>query len=103
MKISISDCAATEIRSRMKRDDVAFTLVYDTEGCGCAVNGVPILVVTTMNESKLSHVDSNIFTFYINEKHKIFFEELMEIDCQNHQLILKSTQQIYTQHLPIKR
>ena len=72
-------------------------LVFDTEGCGCSVNGVPTLwLVSQANADDLIRCD-RYFQFIYKAKDEIFFEENMKIDFHegNKSYILKSNNQIY--------
>lgn len=105
MKLILSETAIVKLMSKVKSDYATFLLSYDTEGCGCAVNGIPVLRIISNNDldNYYEVIESNRFTFYIRKRHTIFFEDLMTVDYKNQNLVLASDQQIYTHDLPIKR
>lgn len=72
-------------------------LVYDSEGCGCAVNGVPSLWLVTNPEPKDLHADAEPFKVVFSPKHEVFFEDELKIDyrADKKSYILKSNGQIY--------
>lgn len=77
--------------------DPKLKLVYDAEGCGCAVSGVPTLwqVGQTGQDDELA--ETNAFHLTYEPRHEVFFEEEMTIDYDpvTRAFRLKSRQQTY--------
>ncbi|OPH47181.1 hypothetical protein BC351_11800 [Paenibacillus ferrarius] len=97
MNITFTETAIDRITPLLAGDDAVLNLVFDTEDCGCSVNGVPTLwIVSKANEEKLV-AETNRFTLTYKAKDEIFFEENMTIDFheKNKSYILKSNNQIY--------
>jgi uncharacterized protein YqkB len=102
MRITFSIEAKKYLETLVRADNI-LVLFYDTEGCGCAVNGVPILKVETEQvKGDLVKINTNDFSVFMYEKHLIFFDDDMRIHFDNNSLRLSSTNQIFTAHLVIK-
>ncbi|GFZ90304.1 hypothetical protein GCM10008018_40700 [Paenibacillus marchantiophytorum] len=96
MNVTFTDTAIDRIAPLLQEDSV-LNLVFDTEDCGCSVNGVPTLwIVPKANEEKRV-AETNQFKLTYKAKDEIFFEEKMTIDFhdKNKSYILKSNNQIY--------
>lgn len=96
MHITFTDSAKQQL-SYLYDGNVLLSLVYDTEGCGCAVNGVPTLWLVSEAESTDSEAEAEPFKVIYSPKHEIFFEENLKIDydISKKSYILKSNNQIY--------
>ncbi|CAN7577351.1 hypothetical protein LJR153_004208 [Paenibacillus sp. LjRoot153] len=97
MNITFTDTARQRLTSWMDQNNTLLKLVFDTEGCGCSVNGVPTLwLVSAANADDISAV-TDTFPLIYKAKDEIFFEENMKIDFHegNKSYILKSNNQIY--------
>jgi uncharacterized protein YqkB len=74
-------------------------LVYDSEGCGCAVSGVASLWLVSESEGDELRAETNAETLPITflKRHEIFFEEQMQLDYSEERLAfrLSSKGQIY--------
>ncbi|GAA3406866.1 iron-sulfur cluster biosynthesis family protein [Paenibacillus hodogayensis] len=99
MYIEFTDSAAEWIRSRFFTANAsgAIRLAYDTEGCGCAVNGVAALwlVASPVEDDQLAR--TNWFTVFYDPRQQLFFEDKLVVDRKADQqaLVLKSSQQTY--------
>ncbi|MFN7251223.1 MAG: iron-sulfur cluster biosynthesis family protein [Anaerobacillus sp.] len=102
MRITFSIEAKNYIETLVRADQI-LVLFYDTDGCGCAVNGVPILKVETEEvKVNLIRINTNDFSVYMYEKHLIFFDDDMKLHLDNNSLRLSSNNQIFTAKLVIK-
>jgi uncharacterized protein YqkB len=77
--------------------DGILKLVYDTEGCGCAVNGIASLWLVAEPGPLDAEAESQPIRVLYNPRHEIFFEEHLIIDYQlkSKSYIIKSNSQIY--------
>ncbi|OCT14211.1 hypothetical protein A8709_25600 [Paenibacillus pectinilyticus] len=97
MNITFTDTAKQRLTPYLEQNNTLLKLVFDTEGCGCSVNGVPTLwLVSTANAEDVSAITDTIPLIY-KAKDEIFFESNMKIDFHegNKSYILKSNNQIY--------
>ena len=81
----------------MEQNNTLLKLVFDTEGCGCSVNGVPTLWLVSRQMRRILSAETDVFPLIYKAKDEIFFEENMKIDFHegNKSYILKSNNQIY--------
>ena len=103
MNIQITPVALTRLQEICKLATPKLYLIYDNEGCGCAVNGVPHLLVVEQPPAYVAIAQTVGVEIYFNPLHALYFEEHMTIDYNPERLAfaLKSSQQIYTNDLRI--
>ena len=86
MQLQISEQAATKLKTQMTDDlNFAYHLIYDTEGCGCAVNGVPTLKWLPLNHDphkKFIAIADSPIPVRISENDAVFFEEKLKLDFE---------------------
>ncbi|MDB4868913.1 MAG: iron-sulfur cluster biosynthesis family protein [Cohnella sp.] len=101
MKVLWSSDAVEELRKRYGSDVKIWRLVYDTEGCGCAVNGVPALWAVNAPEPGDTAADSDPFTLWHDPRHALYFEDTLRISYQpeTRSFRLASDGQIYTSRM----
>lgn len=97
MNITFSDTAKQRLTPLVEQNNTLLKLVFDTEGCGCSVNGVPTLWLVNEANAEDVPAETNTIPLIYKAKDEIFFEENMKIDFQegNKSYILKSNNQIY--------
>ena len=99
MYIHFTEAAAEYVRAKYFTDSSAgaIKLAYDTEGCGCAVNGVAAFWIVDHPDEDDRLAASNMFTVFFDPKQELFFEERLVADRKPGQqsLVLKSSQQTY--------
>ena len=96
MKIKITQAAAKKIQEKTAGQTGFLKLKYDTEGCGCAVNGVIALWFVPEVDKDNIMVETNEQPIYMEKAKLVFFDEQMTIDFseQANCFQLKSPQQI---------
>ena len=103
MKIEWSEEAAKALRDRFGTEPGPLKLVYDAEGCGCAVSGVPALWVVDAPLPDDVRAESDAFELWHERRHEIFFDEALRIgylpDVRSFSLV--SDTQIYTNRLAV--
>ncbi|MCR2820311.1 iron-sulfur cluster biosynthesis family protein [Lederbergia panacisoli] len=82
MKISISEEAARQIERKMDEKDLILKLKYETDGCGCAVSGVPTLQLISKQDLDKNDIliETDKLDVYMEKSKTIFFDEEMKID-----------------------
>ncbi|MGZ9584127.1 iron-sulfur cluster biosynthesis family protein [Paenibacillus marinisediminis] len=100
MEIQMTD-SAIEAIIVLRHDSGLIRLSYDTDGCGCAVNGVPSIWIIDQPSPFDEQVSSNApFPVVIDHHHAIFFEEQLFLDAMGAGIFrLSSKQQIYSTHV----
>jgi len=102
MHIAFTAAAADAIGQAMSRAKKGrLKLVYDTEGCGCAVSGVPALWIVDEPVGRESVYSGEPFEVWVETKDEVFFEDRMTIDYMENGLryVLKSSSQIYSAYM----
>ncbi len=104
MHIDYTGSAIQQIRQDFAKQPIYMKLVMDTEGCGCALNGVPVLWIIDQPESSDVAAHSTAFpTYYVSQQAYLFDDHMkISIHEERHSYILSSSQQIYHGSLPIK-
>ncbi|HZG55532.1 iron-sulfur cluster biosynthesis family protein, partial [Paenibacillus sp.] len=77
MHITITDAAAARLSGYSLAPGDRFRLVYDAEGCGCAVSGVASLWLTNAPDPDERQAETNdpaVSIFYL-QRQVVFFEE----------------------------
>lgn len=76
-------------------------LLYDTEGCGCVMSGVPALQLVPEASVDDKEASGDPFQFLYEPRHEVFFEPRMKIDYSEdaNSFSLRSDSQIYTAQL----
>lgn len=100
MELHMTEAAIDSLRSKL--GDLGFVkLVYDSEGCGCADNGVPGLwLVDRPAPFDVPIITNAPFPVIIDNHQTMYFESVMRLDVQSSGYFrLSSNQQIYTTHL----
>lgn len=103
MKIAFTSSAADRLaEGAASAAGRRLKLVYDTEGCGCALDGVPALRRIDAPEAGARRAEnSEPFEVYYDPQHEIFFENALTVDYnkERSRYVLKSDNQIYTSNL----
>ncbi|GIN73500.1 hypothetical protein J14TS2_39750 [Bacillus sp. J14TS2] len=83
MKLFITPEAEKQIKQKMRVNHSIVTLKYETEGCGCAVSGIPTLELINqqqVNEEDYVRVATDAMDVYIEKTKLVFFDDEMKID-----------------------
>ncbi|GGF89573.1 iron-sulfur cluster biosynthesis family protein [Paenibacillus abyssi] len=101
MNITFTDAAIAELSPYLNQEDSQLKLLYDTEGCGCVMSGVPALQLIKQSGPDDKLGQGTPFSFWYEPRHEIFFEPQLKVDysADRGSFILKSDNQIYTNHL----
>ncbi len=103
MEISITEAAANKLNEKIAGREGNLKLVYDTDGCGCAVNGVVVLWFAPEAAEDEIAIQTNERTIYVEKSKIVFFDEQMKIDFSKvtNCFQLKSPQQILNGHMSL--
>ena len=96
MEITISAAAAEKLNEKINDREGYLKLKYDTEDCGCAVNGVIALWYVPEVDTDDITIETNERNVYMEKSKAVFFDEKMTIDFSKgtNSFQLKSPQQI---------
>lgn len=103
MNIECTPYALEQLKMRFGSPLPAFRLVYDSEGCGCAVSGVPALWAASASAPGDVPADSQTLTIWHDPRHTLFFEDHLRISWlpDRGSFALSGDGQIYTTRLVI--
>jgi uncharacterized protein YqkB len=103
VEIIITSAATEKINNRIADRDGYLKLKYDTDGCGCAVNGVVALWFVPKLDADDVAIETNDRTVYVEKSKTVFFDEQMKIDFSKvtNCFQLKSPQQILNGHMSL--
>jgi uncharacterized protein YqkB len=103
MHLTLSSEAAEMLRQRQGDRPGTLRLVYDTEGCGCAVDGVPMLWLTDAHEAGDMAIAGQPLQVWMDPRQTIFFEDEVRLDYRNDSRTfrLQSDSQIYNSMLQV--
>ncbi|WP_163101077.1 iron-sulfur cluster biosynthesis family protein [Peribacillus alkalitolerans] len=80
MIITWTDTAKAKLIEKTQEQDGYLKLKYDTEGCGCVVNGVPTLWFVSELDDDDQKVETNAGDIYVEKSKQIFMDDIMKID-----------------------
>lgn len=103
MFILWSEEAIAEVHARFGLDARLWKLVFDSEDCGCSVNGVPAFWAVDAPEKGELKAQSNAFENWYVPQHAVFFDEQLRVSYNpaNRSFQLASDGQIYTNRLKL--
>lgn len=104
MKIQLTPQAELKLKDKLGDRPGSIRLIYDTEGCGCAVNGVPGLrIVDEPTNEDLAVETGSTVPFIVNRRQAVFFEDTMRLDADPEvcSFSLDSSGQSYGSHIQI--
>lgn len=101
MHITFSNSAIEQLSPYLNNTSKQLKLLYDTEGCGCALSGVPALQLIEEPDERDRLTQGDPFSFWYEPRHEVFFEPKLRVDydASRNSFILNSDNQIYTTHL----
>jgi uncharacterized protein YqkB len=101
VEIAITTVAVEKINERTEGRAGYLKLKYDTDDCGCGVNGVFALWLVPEVYVDDIAIETNNQTIYLEKSKMVFFDEKMKIDFSktNNCFQLKSLQQILNGHM----
>ncbi|WP_054955771.1 iron-sulfur cluster biosynthesis family protein [Paenibacillus dakarensis] len=81
MIIQLTEDAERKLKEKIGSVQGSVRLIYDTEGCGCAVNGIPGLrIIDEPDQDDVPVEAGDSIPFVINRMQEIFFEDSLKLD-----------------------
>ncbi|MBS2770146.1 iron-sulfur cluster biosynthesis family protein [Anoxybacillus rupiensis] len=80
MNILWTDEAIAALAPIVAKTGRRLKLKYDTDGCGCAVNGVPTLWLVDRADKDDIVVETNFVPVLLEKSRLVFYDETMTID-----------------------
>jgi len=103
MKLTITPEAEKQLNQLKNENDNYLLLWYDTEGCGCGVNGVPTIKFI-QNKNNTYHeieTETNMLAL-IDGDQKVFFANDMKLDSKKGVFRLSSNEGILNAFIPLQ-
>ncbi|NGP43637.1 iron-sulfur cluster biosynthesis family protein [Bacillaceae bacterium SIJ1] len=104
MMLKLDDETAQRLTEKVTNENHVVRLVYDHEGCGCAVSGVPLLVEAAAAEEGDVLLSHHPLPFYIWGPHRIFFAEYLQLKANpgKETFTLQSSSEIFSPHVRLQ-
>ncbi|QHW34472.1 iron-sulfur cluster biosynthesis family protein [Paenibacillus rhizovicinus] len=101
MHFTFSPSAVEQLSGPLSDGSKSLKLLYDTEGCGCVMSGVPTLLVVDEPEANDKLGSGSPYPVWYEPNYEVFFEPELKIDYNpsRNAFILKSDSQTYTPNL----
>ncbi|NHN30787.1 iron-sulfur cluster biosynthesis family protein [Paenibacillus agricola] len=103
MQITFTNEAIEQMHQQLPAGSGELKLVFDSEGCGCSVNGVPTLWIVDRPKDRDLRADGTPYELLYEPNHEIFFEDKMTVDYspKSRNYVLKSNGQIYNANMQL--
>ncbi|BBW95715.1 iron-sulfur cluster biosynthesis family protein [Geobacillus icigianus] len=103
VNITFTEAAKQTLTPIVAKSGRQLKLNYDTDGCGCLVDGVPALWLVDKADEDDVVVETNFVPVLVERPRLIFFDEEMTIDIKPGTTVfqLKSPRQILNGHMPL--
>ncbi|GGA67669.1 iron-sulfur cluster biosynthesis family protein [Ornithinibacillus halotolerans] len=83
MKLTITELAMDKINELKGSSNPYLLLQYDTDGCGCGVNGVPTIDFVADKYETHMEVENESIPTIVDKMQSVFFAENMKLDFVN--------------------
>lgn len=90
MKLKITDEALHQLQLLQPEDRPKLRMEYDSDGCGCGVNGMPSIYFTNQSTEYDIKVENEHYTIFLDEQQKVFFKPVMTLEWNKRLFRLKS-------------
>jgi len=103
MNITFTERAMQLLQSVLTNTKKQLKLTYDTDGCGCAVSGVPTLWLVDQAEEDDIAIETNYVPVLLEKSRLVFYDDNMVIDAVEGAgcFLLKSPNQILNPRMSI--
>lgn len=90
MKLRITDEAKQQLEQMKDPERPMLRLFYDTEGCGCGVNGLPTVRLESERRNTDRAVENTDYSVVIDDQQATFFKPDMKLDFVKNSFRLSS-------------
>ncbi|KGP72159.1 iron-sulfur cluster biosynthesis family protein [Pontibacillus yanchengensis] len=90
MRLHITEQAIKQLQQLQPANCSMLRLYYDTDGCGCGVDGMPIIHFTNQRTLYDEEVENDHYTVIIDDQQKLFFDDNMTLEWNGQLFRLKS-------------
>ncbi|TYP72585.1 iron-sulfur cluster biosynthesis family protein [Paenibacillus methanolicus] len=101
MHFTFTPTAIDRLAPEVVGTGIQLRLLYDTEGCGCVMNGVPTLQLIDTPFFGDAQGTGDPYPVWYEPNYEVFFEPRLKIDYNpsRNAFVLKSDNQTYTTNL----
>lgn len=90
MKLTITKDALQQLEALQPEDRPYLRMEYDSDGCGCGVNGMPIIYFTNAKTEYDVKVENEQYTIFLDDQQAVFFKPEMTLEWNKRLFRLKS-------------
>lgn len=102
MNVTVTDAAYEKIMKMIPDEARYIKLFYDTEGCGCVMNGVINLVAVSEKDERDVDVESNKLQIIADRTKLVFMDDQLTVDWHaSGKFQLKSPSQFYNPNMKL--
>ncbi|ENH97400.1 hypothetical protein J416_05278 [Gracilibacillus halophilus YIM-C55.5] len=101
MQLTITDAALQKIYDIQNGRDAYLSLYYDTDGCGCGVNGMPMIGFKREKDDMDKDVDCEQFKVLVHKQEATFFEKNVKLDYNGQTFRLTSPEGVLNPLIPV--
>lgn len=102
MQLTITREAKEKLKG-MNLNGYHLLLWYDTEDCGCCVNGIPTICMIKERKPIYRKIENDIYSTLVHEQQAIFFAKNMTLDAVGGMFRLSSPEGILNPFISPKR
>ncbi|RLL48143.1 iron-sulfur cluster biosynthesis family protein [Oceanobacillus piezotolerans] len=102
MQLSITPIAEEKLKELRNNDSSYLLLWYDTDGCGCGVNGLPTIRFTNEKQPFHVQVSNAVYPTIIAKQQAVFFAEDMKLDYKNGSFRLTTSEEMLNPFIPVQ-
>ncbi|WP_079479817.1 iron-sulfur cluster biosynthesis family protein [Halobacillus salinus] len=102
MKLILTEEAKNQLMYMKEEERPLIRLFYDTEGCGCGVNGLPTIRLESEERSTDERVENGDFTVVIDQQQAVFFKKEMKLDFKKGLFRLSSPEGVLNPIIPVR-
>ncbi|HLT54725.1 MAG TPA: iron-sulfur cluster biosynthesis family protein [Bacillota bacterium] len=98
IQLEITEKALQKIKTISEKP--VLLLWYDTDECGCGVNGLPTIRLAREIKESYMEVECSEMNVFVEKQQKVFFAECMKLDWTGQVFRLASPEQIMNPFIP---
>ncbi|MCA0970183.1 iron-sulfur cluster biosynthesis family protein [Halobacillus litoralis] len=102
MKLVLTEEAKQQLTYMKEEERPLIRLFYDTEGCGCGVNGLPTIRLDYEKRDTDENVENEDFHVIIDQQQAVFFRKEMKLDFKKGLFRLSSPEGVLNPIIPIR-
>ncbi|GAB2573937.1 iron-sulfur cluster biosynthesis family protein [Gracilibacillus alcaliphilus] len=102
MKLTITDQALKKLMEINNEEQLLLALTYDTEGCGCGVNGMPTITLIKEQTANQHQVECEQAQTVVQHQQAVFFNKDMKLDYNGATFRLSSPEEMLNPFISVQ-